>query len=84
MADRTLKNKRTYVNTDLCIACVSCVAIDDTDTFFMDEDDGWANTKDNNLALEEAAMVCPTQAIFIKSLEEFKQQKERAENDPDN
>ncbi|WP_253301465.1 ferredoxin [Spiroplasma endosymbiont of Phyllotreta cruciferae] len=72
MADRDISKKRTYVNTDLCISCGSCIMIDETETFFMD-DDGFANTTENDQELVEAQMVCPTAAIFIKTLEEFKE-----------
>lgn len=71
MANRDISKKRTYVNTDLCISCGSCIMIDETETFFMD-DDGFANTTENNQELVEAQIVCPTAAIFIKTLEEFK------------
>lgn len=68
MANRDILKKRTYVNTDLCIYCGSCIIIDETETFFMD-DDGFANTIDNDKELVEAQMVCPTATIFIKTLE---------------
>ncbi|WP_101519234.1 ferredoxin [Spiroplasma melliferum] len=74
MANRDISKKRTYVNTDLCISCGSCIMIDETETFFMD-DDGFANTIDNEKELAEAQMVCPTAAIFIKTLEEFKENR---------
>ncbi|RUO86672.1 ferredoxin [Spiroplasma endosymbiont of Megaselia nigra] len=74
MANRNISKKRTYVNTDLCISCGSCIMIDETETFFMD-DDGFANTIDNDKELVEAQMVCPTAAIFIKTLEEFKENR---------
>ncbi|AGM24874.1 ferredoxin [Spiroplasma chrysopicola] len=80
MAERNISKKRTYVNTDLCIACGSCVMIDDSETFFMD-DDGFANTKDNDLEIVEAQMVCPTAAIFIKTLEEFKENRKSSADD---
>lgn len=48
--------------------------IDETETFFMDND-GFANTIDNGQELVESQMVCPTAAIFIKTLEEFKENR---------
>lgn len=30
MANRDILKKRTYVNTDLCISCGSCIIIDET------------------------------------------------------
>ncbi|AHF57488.1 MULTISPECIES: ferredoxin [Spiroplasma] len=82
MADRNIDKKRTYVNTNLCIACGSCVMVDETETFFMD-DDGFANTKENDAELVDAQIVCPTQAIFIKTLEEYRNHHKSSE-DPDN
>ncbi|WP_425379041.1 ferredoxin [Spiroplasma endosymbiont of Polydrusus pterygomalis] len=74
MENRDISKKRTYVNTDLCISCGNCIMIDETETFFMD-DDGFANTIDNDKELFEGQMVCPTAAIFIKTLEEFKENR---------
>ncbi|WP_338955849.1 ferredoxin [Spiroplasma endosymbiont of Polydrusus cervinus] len=74
MTNRDISKKRTYVNTDLCISCGSCIMIDETKIFFMD-DDGFANTIDNDKELVEGQMVCPTAAIFIKTLEEFKENR---------
>ncbi|WP_338970517.1 ferredoxin [Spiroplasma endosymbiont of Labia minor] len=58
--------KKTFVNKELCIGCLACIEIDETNTLYLDED-GLANAYDNDLELVEAQMVCPTGAITIKS-----------------
>lgn len=57
--------KKTWVDKPMCIGCQSCVMVDETETLFMDED-GLADAKDNNLALTECQMICPTGAIKIE------------------
>ncbi|AKU80109.1 ferredoxin [Spiroplasma turonicum] len=57
--------KKTWIDKDLCIGCMACVEMDETDTLFMDED-GFAEAKDNDLELKECQMVCPTSAVKIK------------------
>ncbi|WP_342252430.1 ferredoxin [Spiroplasma endosymbiont of Amphibalanus improvisus] len=70
MINKDCGNKRTFVKPDLCISCGSCVIVDETHTFYMD-DDGKANTKDNDAELIIPQAICPVNAIFIKTLNEY-------------
>ncbi len=56
--------RRLYVDQDLCIGCGACVAVDETETFYM-QDNGKAITKPNNLDNEDLLMICPTEAIKV-------------------
>lgn len=56
--------KKTWIDKPMCIGCMACVEIDETETLFQD-DDGLAEAKDNNYELTECQMVCPTGAVKI-------------------
>ncbi|AHI52658.1 hypothetical protein SCULI_v1c03170 [Spiroplasma culicicola AES-1] len=56
--------KKTWIDKSICIGCMACIEIDETETLFLD-DDGLAEAKENDLELLEAQMVCPTGAVRI-------------------
>lgn len=63
--------KKINVNTDACIGCGACVAIDPLHFAFNDEGLSMATTNDNleDTALNSAIDSCPTGAISIKEVD---------------
>ncbi len=62
---RKMENfRRLYVDQDLCIGCGACVAMDEGETFYM-QDNGKAITRPNREKNEDFLMICPTEAIKV-------------------